>query len=272
MSNWYRVMVEILQNKNASTRFQILVEIAASGPGIQQKVIAAKLGITPQAVSEYIHQLVDEDLVIAAGRSSYSLSTRGVNWMIKVLRELRSYSSRVEQAITNITVCAAIADMDIKQGQIVGLKMKDGLLYATRQLNVGARGTAVSSVRKGEDVDIANIEGLVELASGRITIFQVPAVQKGGSRQVNLKMLEDRITGNDQVGAIGIEALITLRRLGIEPRYRYGVTEAAIEASRCGLPFIIVCTDDAIPGLLKRLQEEDLNYQITDTRLDNRPA
>ena len=36
-------MVEILHNKNSATRFQILVEIAASGPGIKQKSIAAKL-------------------------------------------------------------------------------------------------------------------------------------------------------------------------------------------------------------------------------------
>jgi putative transcriptional regulator len=42
-------MVEILQNKNSATRFQILVEIAASGPNIQQKDIATKLGVTPQA-------------------------------------------------------------------------------------------------------------------------------------------------------------------------------------------------------------------------------
>ena len=41
-------MVEILQNKNSATRFQILVEIAASGPNIQQKSIAAKLDVTPQ--------------------------------------------------------------------------------------------------------------------------------------------------------------------------------------------------------------------------------
>ena len=75
-------MVEILQNKNSSTRFQILVEIAASGPSIQQKSIAGKLGITPQAISDYIHQLLDEALVISTGRSTYKVSTIGVNWMM----------------------------------------------------------------------------------------------------------------------------------------------------------------------------------------------
>jgi putative transcriptional regulator len=262
-------MVEILQNKNSATRFQILVEIAASGPSIQQKSIAVKLGVTPQAISDYIHQLVKEDLVVSTGRSHYRVSTKGVNWMLKVLRELRSYASVVEQAVTNITVCAAIAECDTNRGQAVGLKMKNGLLFATSQTNGGARGIAVSSVSQGDDVDVSNIEGLVELATGRVTILQVPGIQKGGSRQVDLELLRTQVTNNQQVGAIGIEALLSLRRVDIEPRYLYGVTEAAIEAAQCGLSFIIVCTDDAIPGLTKRLQEEGLNYELIDLRLKN---
>jgi putative transcriptional regulator len=262
-------MVEILQNKNSATRFQILVEIAASGPNIQQKSIAIKLGVTPQAISDYIHQLVNEELVISTGRSHYKVGTKGVNWMLKILRELRSYASLVEQAVTNITVCAAIAECDIKQGQAVGLKMKDGLLFATTQISGGARGIAVSSVSQGEDVDVSSIEGLVELTRGKVTILQVPVIQKGGSRQVDLELLQSRVANNQQVGAIGIEALVSLRRVNIEPRYLYGVTEAAIEAAQCALPFTIVCTDDAIPGLIKRLQEEDLNYELIDLRLKN---
>ena len=265
-------MVEILQNKNSATRFQILVEIAASGPNIQQKVIATKLGVTPQAISDYVRQLMKEDLVVSTGRSQYRVSTKGVNWMLKVLRELRSYASLVERAVTNITVCAAIAECDLNQGQAVGLKMKSGLLFATSQTNGGARGIAVSNVSQGEDVDISNIEGLVDLTRGRVTILQVPSIRKGGSRQVDLELLRARITNNHQVGAIGIEALISLRRVDIEPRYLYGVTEAAIEAAQCGLSFIIVCTDDAIPGLIKRLQEESLNCEIFDLHLKNSTA
>jgi len=264
-------MVEILQSKNSATRFQILVEIATSGPSIQQKSIAVKLGITPQAISAYIHQLVKDDLVVSTGRSHYRVSTKGVNWMLKVLRELRGYASVVEQAVTNITVCAAIAEGDINQGQAVGLKMKDGLLFATSQTNGGARGMAVSSVSEGEDVAVSNIEGLVELTTGRVTILQVPGIQKGGSRQVDLELLHAQVTGS-QAGAIGIEALISLRRVDIEPRYLYGVTEAAIEAAQCGLSFTVVCTDDAIPRLIKKLQEEGLNYELIDLRLRNRPV
>lgn len=56
----HEAVVGILQNKNSASRFQILVEIATHGPGISQKSIAAKLGFTPQAISDYIHQLPEE--------------------------------------------------------------------------------------------------------------------------------------------------------------------------------------------------------------------
>jgi putative transcriptional regulator len=255
-------MVEILQNKNSATRFQILVEIAASGPGIQQKRIAAKLGITPQAISEHVRHLVAEGLIVSTGRSSYRVSTQGVNWMLKMLRELQGYVAVVQQAVTNITVCAAIADSDIKGGQQVGLKMKDGLLYATARINGNARGIAASSAKQGEDVGLSNIEGLVDLSRGKVTILQIPNIQKGGSGQVDLKRLRAYMAESQQVGAIGIEALAALRRAGIEPQYLYGVTEAITESAQCGLSFTVACTDDALLDLIKRLEEEKLDYEL----------
>jgi putative transcriptional regulator len=211
-----------------------------------------------------MHQLLEEELVISTDRSTYKVSTVGVNWMLKVLRELRAYVSLVQKTVTNITSCAAIAEHDVSQGQPVGLNMRNGLLFATNQINKGARGITASSARQGEDVGISDIEGLVELTRGRITILQVPGMQRGGSRWVDLKRLQAQVNKNRQVGAIGIEALIALKRADIEPRYLYGVTEAAVEASRCGLSFIAVCTDDAIAGLIKRIQEENLNYELID--------
>ncbi|MBM3119564.1 MAG: winged helix-turn-helix transcriptional regulator [Chloroflexi bacterium] len=257
-------MVEILRDKSLATRFQIMVEIADGGPDIQQKKIAARLGVTPQAVSEHIRRLVDDGLVISTSRSSYRVSTHGVNWMLEVLRGLQDYASFVQQAVTNITVCAAIAESNITHGQRVGLKMKDGLLFATTQTDVEARGTAVSSAKQGEDVGITEIEGLIALTRGKVTILQVPAIQKGGVRRVNLKCLQAHIDKSQRVAALGIEALVALRKAGIEPHYLYGVTEAIVEAAHCGLSSTIACTSDNISNLIRRLEEENLDYQIHD--------
>jgi putative transcriptional regulator len=255
-------MIEVLQNKNSATRFQIMAEIASAGPNIHQKNIALKLGISPQAVSEYVRQLSDEKLLMAESRSSYKVSIEGVNWMLKILRELNDFLTEATSAVKNITTCAAIAENDISKGQAVSLQMKGGLLMATPAKGPGARGVAVTGAKAGEDVGISHIEGLIALTRGKITVLEVPIVQKGGSRKIDLSRLKALTRGRQQIGAIGIEALASLRKAGIEPRYLYGVAEATIELARCGLPVTIASTSDAIPELIKKLRESDLDYEI----------
>ena len=53
----------ILRSKREVTRLQILVEIAEHQPAVRQQEIADKLGVTPQAVSEYIRELADDGMV-----------------------------------------------------------------------------------------------------------------------------------------------------------------------------------------------------------------
>lgn len=256
-------MVVILRNKNLATRFQILVEIAHSGPNIQQRDIAQKLDITPQAVSEYIRQLTKDVLLTSDGRSRYKVTNDGINWIIKVMKELRSYGSFIEQAIANISVCAAVADCNLAQGQTVGLEMKEGLLFATDQVGAEARGIAVSDVRKGEDVGVTSIEGIVALQIGEVTILKVPGIQKGGSGKVDLNRLGTEVKGRAVIAAVGIEALVALRQVDAS-FFMYGAKEAAIEAAQSGLQPLVVCVEDETSGLIKRLEEENIGYELVD--------
>ena len=70
------------------------------------------------------------------------------------------------------------------------------------------------------------------------------------------------------MGAIGLEALVALKQIGVKPDYVYGVREAAIEAAYCGLPFLVVCAEDGVSALVQRLQEENLNYEIVALKKD----
>ncbi|MBI4282897.1 MAG: winged helix-turn-helix transcriptional regulator [Chloroflexi bacterium] len=257
-------MVEILRNKNLATKFQILVEIASRGPNIQQRDVAKKLGVTPQAVSDYIKQLSKEGLLTADGRSKYAVTNGGVNWIIKTLRELRSYNAFIEKAVTNISTSAAIAESNLTKGQPVGLIMKDGLLFATEKVGDGARGLASAAAKAGEDVGISNIEGIVKLATGKVTILKVPSIQRGGSSVADFKNLRKEIADRKLVGAIGIEAIVALRQTTTGFVYAYGATEAAIEAAQSGLAPLVACVDDMVSPLLARLQEQNINYDIID--------
>ncbi|MDL5503657.1 MAG: winged helix-turn-helix transcriptional regulator, partial [Candidatus Methanoperedens sp.] len=73
----------ILRSKKEITRFQILVEIAAHQPDVMQKEIASRIGITPQAVSEYIKDLVQEGFLYSDGRVRYRVTKNGIEWVLE---------------------------------------------------------------------------------------------------------------------------------------------------------------------------------------------
>ncbi|MGA2670671.1 MAG: winged helix-turn-helix transcriptional regulator [Dehalococcoidia bacterium] len=260
-------MAQILKSKNLATKFQIMVEIAAHQPNIQQKDIAPRLGITSQAVSEYIRELIKDGWLSSEGRSRYKVTKEGVDWILQMSRQLHSYAWFVSKAVADISTTTAIADSDLSVGQPASLYMKDGLLFASKAIRgKGAKGITATEAKKGQDVGIRNIEGVIKLEPAKVMIGKVPNVQNGGSRSTNLARLEKEIKKARLVGALGTEALVALRQIRIKPDYVHGVREAAIEAAYCGLSFLIVCSEDKVPILTQRLEEENLDYEIVDLR------
>ncbi|MDY6966581.1 MAG: winged helix-turn-helix transcriptional regulator [Halobacteriota archaeon] len=261
-------MSRILKSKKVATKFQILVEVASNQPNVQQKEIAKKIEITPQAVSEYIKELIKDGFVNSDGRSMYNVTNEGVDWALKMLRELEEYSEFVGDAIKNITISTAIADLNISKGQSVSLEMKDGLLYASKVSHGGAKGVAVSDAKIGDEVGIRNVEGIMDLDVKKIVIFRVPNVKDGGSREVDPGRLREAVKRASIVGAIGIEGIVALRRIDYSPGCIYGTVEAAIEASRSGLSFLIVCVEDEVSMVVKRLDEKGLAYEVLGSILE----
>jgi putative transcriptional regulator len=266
-------MAQILRSKNLATKFQIMLEIAANQPNIQQKDIATKLEITSQAVSEYVRELIKDGWLSSQGRSRYKVTREGVDWILKMSRQLHSYSSFVSKVVSDISTSTAIADDDLSAGQPVSLHMKDGLLFASSiTSDKAAKGIALSEAKKGEDVGISRIEGVIKLETGKVTIAQVPNVQDGGSRNTDLVKLKDEADSAKLVGAIGVESLVALKQIGIKPAYAYGVREAAVEAAYCGLPFLIVSSEDKVSALVPRFEEEGLDYEIVDLKKQSKSS
>jgi putative transcriptional regulator len=260
-------MVEVLRNKNLATRFQILVEIAKNGPSIQQQAIARELEVTPQAISYYMAKMLKNNLIIADGRSRYRITSEGINWIIKELRELKIYCSSIEKAVTNISICAAVAADDLTKGQKVTLEMHEGLLYATVNPGKSARGVVVNNAKKGEDVGITGINGIVSLEVGKVTVLRIPGIDKGGSRNVNLDKLRENTASRDLIGALGIEAIVILNKASINYS-SYGTIEAAIESANTGLKPLVVATEDETTRLITRLQEAGIDYELIDLTLE----
>jgi len=264
---YLKVITEILRSKNLATKFQILLEIAANQPYVQQKHVAQKLGITSQAVSEYVRGLIGNGWLTSQGRSRYSVTREGVDWILKMSRQLQGYSAFVNKVISDISTSTAIADANLSAGQEVFLYMKDGLLFASNvKVSGSSRGIAVSEALQGEDVGVSSIEGVIDLATARITIGKVPGIVEGGSRSTDTDRLKVEVDRAIKVGVIGLEALVALRSIEKEPEYLYGVEEAAIEAAYCGLPFLVVCSMDSAAALVQRMEAENMDYDIVDLR------
>ncbi len=262
-------MPQILRNKNLATRFQIMVEIAANQPFIQQKDIARRIGVTSQAVSEYISLLEKDGWLVTDGRSRYRLTKEGVNWLLKSLRELQQYAGAAEHTLTGIVTWAAVAGSALRKGQPVGLVMEKGIMVAVPYAGQGAHGIATADALEGNDVGVTDIEDIVALQIGTVTVIEIPDIQAGGSLKANVSRLSAELAKVNVVGTLGIEALITLQRLGKKPDYLYGVIPAAIEAARSGLNCAIICTPIESPSLLQNLTSENIGFRLVDATQKN---
>ncbi|MDD4874117.1 MAG: hypothetical protein PHE15_04000, partial [Dehalococcoidales bacterium] len=211
--------------------------------------------------SDYIAQLIGEGKLVTQGRSSYRVTNEGVNWVIKSLKELNSYNILVQKAVNNISVCAALAEEDLHKNQQVSLKMKDGLLYVSSKLDNGATGATISDARAGEDIGICNIKGIVPLETGSVTIFKVPDVERGGSRNVNYDVLKKYVVASHPIAGLGLEAYAALSR-SCAAFYRYGAIDVVVEAARTGLDPLIVCVEGGLSELIIRLEKEKIHYEL----------
>ncbi len=256
--------MEVLKNRNLSVKFQIMVEIASQQPNVFQKDIARKLNLTNQAISEYFQELRENGWIEQVGRSKHRVTREGVAWLLTSYRDMVSYLDRVAKAINDISICTAIARERVEGGQKVGLIMEDGILYAMRDASGPASAIAVTSAERGEDVGVTGVEGIITLPEGKVHIFRVPTVDKGGSRTVDPDRLRSALRSGVLLGCMGLEALVCLRKAKRKPHYFYGVQEAMVEAVKSGLDFDVVISEDYLSSLLARLRDEGIEYVLID--------
>lgn len=252
----------VLDRKSEVTRFQILVEVAASQPQIKQSQIASSLGITPQAVSEYIKEMVAGGMIRSGGRGQYTVTPLGVESIIQGARELKEYSDYVlTRVVGQVSVWAAIAHDAVRKGDKVYLTMEDGLLYAGPR-GGGASGSAINDAAAGEDVGVSGLAGLIALEQAPVTVVKVPSIANGGSHAVDADALKRAVEG--VAGAVGIEALAALRKTDIEPDAFFGAQEAIVEAAIKGVRGTLVVSEEAAPQAIQRLESAGLEYRVVD--------
>ena len=257
-------LYSILRSKREVSRLQILVEIAEHQPAVRQQEIAEKMGVTPQAISEYIRELVDEGMVSASGRGNYEVTKSGIEWVLTNAESLESYARHIRRdIIQQVSVWAAIAAENLSADDVVGVYMNNGFLYAGKS-PLAATGTVVSDARKGQDVGVARLNGIIEHKEGMIHVCKVPRILHGGSRNVKRAELLAITGAAGMVAAVGLEAYIALEAAGRKPDMFFGAREGVIEAAFHGIECAIVIVDEEFTDFLKRLESVELAYVIHD--------
>ncbi|MCQ4333711.1 MarR family transcriptional regulator [Natronomonas sp. F2-12] len=256
-------MVDVLDNKRAATKFRVLVEIAERQPAVNQGEIADAVGVTSQAVSEYIRELVDEGLVEKEARSRYRVTKRGVDWLFQQASDVRRFADHVtEDVLGSMQEDAAFATDEIETGETVSLSIEDGLLHATPGEAGPATGVATTDAAGGEVVGVTGFAGIIDLDPGDVTVFQIAPIRSGTPE--GSEGLAEAAAEADLVTAAGVEAVATLRESGVDPETTFAAGAVAAAAAGRGLDVVVVATTDLAGRVTDALRDAGLAYEVDD--------
>ena len=257
--------MRVFKKKGELTRFQILAEIAENQPHIRQRDIAEKLGITVQAVSENIKTLTDQGYIEPGdGRSYYKLTKRGMEKLKREAITLRKYADTVlETMSTYKSIWPAIAKENLKRGEEVELFMEKGILYAKKRTDGQAHGKVLHDAKKGEDVALTELSGLINLKKGKVTILVLPRINEGGSRATNLQKVKKIYEKDyDKIGIMGTVARAVANKLNLKVDFEFATPEATLAAAKRGLNILVLAVGKMSKTIARKLEEENIEYKI----------
>lgn len=247
--------MKLLRDKSLSTQLLILLEVATSRHS-RLSTIAEKIGVTKQAVSEYIKKMREEGLIHTVN-GEYRATMQGVQLLHSRLLELKKFLDDNMQKLEIIEKSSAIAGDGIKKGQMVGLFMENGNLVAYSGRSSPSTAIATSDAVRGEDVPLKNMEGIVEHDIGKIYLIELPSPDDGGTRALEtgkLKSAIDKIKP-DRIGFDGPVAKAALEKIGMKGDFEFAPGRASVDAAQRGLDIAFLGCGEGIKSALSEIEE-----------------
>ena len=256
-----------LRDRTGITRLLILAELERR-EGTTLSDVASALGVTVQAVSAHAKDLAAMGWLRSA-EGSYRATPKGLQSLHEGVRHLRDAVGALAAPLDVIQLASAVAVANIQAGEAVGLFMEDGELAARPSTTAPSRGKAQNGARPGEEVIVTQLQGMVRLDPGRLTLVSVPGPAEGGVAKVDRQGLGRLLQGRKpaRVGAHGTGATLLARQLarhgGDVGRldFEFAADRAAFNAAERGLDVLLFVTRDRLAEVMdavERLNAETL--------------
>ncbi len=244
-----------LRDKSGNTRLLILGQLQKH-PGGTLSDVATSLGVTVQAVSSYARELA-ADGTLTGGPGGYRVTARGLALLHEGARRLRDAVDEFTTPLRDVRVTSAVAADTLRARQAVGLFMENGDLVARAETNSSSRGIVVHAAKAGDEAIVGDLEGIVNLDPGRLTIVALPSPVEGGISQIDIQALTTLLAGRskaDRVGALDTGARILARRLLDRLDFEFAADQAAFNAAERGLNVVLLASRDHLPDVMRALE------------------
>jgi putative transcriptional regulator len=222
---------EPLRDMKRNTELLILTELIEK-PSMKMKEMAHKLGVTVQAISQYLASMKKTGL-LRNGGDSLRPTRKGMQALQEHFTAIKGRVDTILRRISVIDSCVALAEGRVAKGTRVGLLMRNGVLVALPGRKASSTGTALESSDDGEDVLVGELEGIVDLKLGRLTLLEVPSEREGGSKSADAAKATKIIggAGKGMIVAGDIVSIALARRCNV----RYPVIHAPLEYAMSAL-------------------------------------
>ncbi|HID24932.1 MAG TPA: winged helix-turn-helix transcriptional regulator [Thermoplasmata archaeon] len=247
--------MRILREKSLATKLLLLLEILLKKPS-KLTFLADAVGITPQAVSEYIKRLTKEGFVVQ-NDGRYQVTKEGVAFVHSHFLELKRFTEERIKYLDIIDRCIAVAGGDIQKGERVGLFMKKGHLVAFPNKKSSSTGVALRDARHGEDVPVGELEGIAEHYLGNLYIIPISYSIEMGSRDIPLDKVRDAFDEMrcDKVAVGDTVARSIVKSLGKNVDFEFAPIEASLEAVKKGLSVCFLGPTRQVERLISRVNK-----------------
>ena len=245
--------LDALRRSGRVTELLFLYEVA-TGTHSRLRSIAKALGISVQATSLLYRELAQREWITQSD-GVYRPTIQGTEALHAGLSTLTGDLEDRLARLRIIRKCRAIAAADLEKGDRVRLELREGTLTATRGEGGPSQGRVARGGRKGDLVEVVDLQGIVPITSAKILIIVISSPSLNPDRDVPLLR---RALSREPLGLLaadGLEAWYLASRATRGPILRFGVAMAAREASQVGVPVTVLTTDDLLPSLLQRLTE-----------------